>query len=269
MACPHLARRDQVHRSSGYAGSVEGTVGQVPGALDMQGLASGTGYLDLEAQEIQGAQPAGTGSVDGVPVTIYKLSESGLEDPNIGGLTLGAGTNHPRRRRHHREQRICRKDDVGLGRQRGLHPRTKDRVHAPRRLDRDRRYRLVELRLCRNGAHARTARIKRTSVRMRQSRPRHRGGTTFRLLPRTPGTSSTTTTPTTAPSSPATTTSGASALVPQRPTALAVGPNGNLYIADQTRTKYSNVCPMAPSWWWQARGRWATQATAVQLSRQN
>ena len=72
---------------SGYAGSVEGTVGQVAGALDMQGLASGTGYLDLEAQEIQGAQPAGTGSVDGVPVTIYKLSQSGLQDPDVSGLT--------------------------------------------------------------------------------------------------------------------------------------------------------------------------------------
>ena len=72
---------------SGYASSVEGTVGQVQGALDMEGLASGTGYLDLEAHEIQGAQPAGTGSADGVPVTIYKLSESGLQDPDIGGLT--------------------------------------------------------------------------------------------------------------------------------------------------------------------------------------
>jgi hypothetical protein len=72
---------------SGYASSVEGTVGQVQGALDMEGLASGTGYLDLEAHEIQGAQPAGTGSVDGVSVTVYKLSESGLQDPTIGGLT--------------------------------------------------------------------------------------------------------------------------------------------------------------------------------------
>ena len=72
---------------SGYATSVEGTVGQVQGALDMEGLASGTGYLDLEAQEIQGTQPAGTGTVDGVPVTIYRLSESGLLDPDVGGLT--------------------------------------------------------------------------------------------------------------------------------------------------------------------------------------
>jgi hypothetical protein len=59
----------------------------VAGALDMQGLAAGSGYLDLESQEIQGVQPAGTGSVDGVPVTIYKLSETGLQDPDTNGLT--------------------------------------------------------------------------------------------------------------------------------------------------------------------------------------
>jgi hypothetical protein len=53
----------------------------------MESLASGTGYMDLEAREIQGTQPAGTGTVDGVPVTIYKLSESGLLDPNVSGLT--------------------------------------------------------------------------------------------------------------------------------------------------------------------------------------
>lgn len=72
---------------SGYASSVEGTVGQQAGALDMQGLASGTGYLDLEASEIQGAKPAGTGVVDGVPVTIYKLTMTGLQDPDLNGLT--------------------------------------------------------------------------------------------------------------------------------------------------------------------------------------
>ncbi len=73
---------------SGYAGSVEGTVGREAGALDMQGLASGTGYLDLESSEIQGgALPAGTGVVDGVPVTIYKLSLTGFQDPDLAGLT--------------------------------------------------------------------------------------------------------------------------------------------------------------------------------------
>lgn len=72
---------------SGYASSVEGTLGQLPGALDMQGLASGTGYLDLEAQQIQGTQPAGSGIVNGAAVTTYKLSQSGLLDPDVSGLT--------------------------------------------------------------------------------------------------------------------------------------------------------------------------------------
>jgi hypothetical protein len=72
---------------SGYSSSVEGTVGEQAGALDMLGLASGTGYLDLEAEEIHGAQPAGTGTVDGVPVTIYKLSVTGLQDPDLNGLS--------------------------------------------------------------------------------------------------------------------------------------------------------------------------------------
>ena len=49
-----------------------------------------------------------------------------------------------------------------------------------------------------------------------------------------PNTSSTTST---APTSTTTTTLASSAVVPQRPTALAVGPNGNLYIADQTRNQ--------------------------------
>jgi hypothetical protein len=72
---------------SGFASLVEGTLGKVPGALNVQGLASGTGYLDLETQEIQGAQPAGTGIVDGVPVTIYKVAVTGLQDPDMAGLT--------------------------------------------------------------------------------------------------------------------------------------------------------------------------------------
>jgi hypothetical protein len=72
---------------SGYAGSVEGTVGQEAGALDMQGLASAGGYLDIESQEIKGVTPAGTGTVDGVPVTIYKLYVTGIQDPDLSGLT--------------------------------------------------------------------------------------------------------------------------------------------------------------------------------------
>ena len=72
---------------SGFASSVEGSLGPVAGALAMQGLASAGGYLDLESQEIEHASPAGTGTVDGVPVTIYRLSVTGVQDPNLSRLT--------------------------------------------------------------------------------------------------------------------------------------------------------------------------------------
>jgi hypothetical protein len=72
---------------SGFASSVESTLGQQEGALEIQGLASGTGYLDLESREIQGATPAGTGVVTGFPVTVYKLFLTGLQDPDLSGLS--------------------------------------------------------------------------------------------------------------------------------------------------------------------------------------
>jgi hypothetical protein len=59
---------------SGFAGSVEGTLGQRQGALAMGGLASPTGYLDLAQSMISAAGEVGTGTVDGVAVTIYQVS---------------------------------------------------------------------------------------------------------------------------------------------------------------------------------------------------
>lgn len=59
---------------SGFAGSVEGTLGQRQGALAMGGLASPTGYLDLEQSMISGADEVGTGTVNGVAVTVYQVS---------------------------------------------------------------------------------------------------------------------------------------------------------------------------------------------------
>jgi hypothetical protein len=59
---------------SGFAGLVEGTLGQRQGALAMGGLASPTGYLDLEQSMISGADEVGTGTVDGVAVTTYQVS---------------------------------------------------------------------------------------------------------------------------------------------------------------------------------------------------
>jgi hypothetical protein len=59
---------------SGFAGLVEGTLGQREGAIAMMGMASPTGFLDLSQQAVTGAAEVGTGDVGGVPVTEYQVS---------------------------------------------------------------------------------------------------------------------------------------------------------------------------------------------------
>jgi hypothetical protein len=71
---------------SGFAGLVEGTLGARQGALAMGGLSSPTGYLDLDQSMISAANQSGTGTVDGVPVTIYTISIAPGQGENIPGL---------------------------------------------------------------------------------------------------------------------------------------------------------------------------------------
>jgi hypothetical protein len=71
---------------SGFAGLVEGTLGARQGALAMGGLSSPTGYLDLDQSMISAANQTGTGTVDGVPVTIYTISIAPGQGENIPGL---------------------------------------------------------------------------------------------------------------------------------------------------------------------------------------
>ena len=71
---------------SGFAGLVEGTLGARQGALAMGGLSSPTGYLDLDQSMITGADQTGTGTVDGVPVTIYQISIAPGQGEDIPGL---------------------------------------------------------------------------------------------------------------------------------------------------------------------------------------
>jgi hypothetical protein len=59
---------------SGFASLVEGTLGAREGAVAMLGIASPTGYLVLNEQEITGVTPAGQGTVDGKPVTEYQVA---------------------------------------------------------------------------------------------------------------------------------------------------------------------------------------------------
>jgi hypothetical protein len=59
---------------SGFAGSVEGTLGPGEGAVTMITLASRGGYLDLEESAVQRATPAGTGTIDGATLTYYDIT---------------------------------------------------------------------------------------------------------------------------------------------------------------------------------------------------
>src|SRR4051794_6182725 len=58
---------------SGFAGLVEGTLGQREGALAMTRMASPNAYLALEQPTVTGATEAGTGTIDGVAVTNYTV----------------------------------------------------------------------------------------------------------------------------------------------------------------------------------------------------
>ena len=218
---------------SGYAGSVEGTVGQVQGALDMEGLASGTGYLDLEAREIQGAQPAGTGTVDGVPVTIYKLSESGLQDPGIGGLTS--------------EQVSTIRAADAIIQNSGFGGKTTWVSVDSEGYIREQKteYTLPDGSTVTGDTILSNFGCAGTVLMPGQQgssappsgcvSPDHASaGSTISPAPGNTSSTSTTTSTTLATTGRGQATTG---VVPARPTALAVGPNGNLYIADQTRNQ--------------------------------
>jgi len=56
---------------SGFAGLVQSTIGQGPGAVSMLNLASPTGYLALASPSVTSATADGTGTVGGAPVTYY------------------------------------------------------------------------------------------------------------------------------------------------------------------------------------------------------
>jgi hypothetical protein len=76
---------------SQFAGLVESTLGTREGAVAMLGIASPTGYLVLDEQEITGVTPTGQGTVNGTPVTEYRVAAdpSQLEsDPSASSEEL-------------------------------------------------------------------------------------------------------------------------------------------------------------------------------------
>jgi hypothetical protein len=74
-------------RLSGFSNLVEGTLGPRQGALSMMGLASPTGYLELEQNAITSANQVGTGTVDGAPVTIYEVRLDPAQQADVPGTT--------------------------------------------------------------------------------------------------------------------------------------------------------------------------------------
>lgn len=69
-----------------FAGITEGTLGSREGAVAMMGMASPTGYLDLIAPAITAAGETGTGTVGGVAVTNYQITN------DLSQLAGAAGT---------------------------------------------------------------------------------------------------------------------------------------------------------------------------------
>jgi hypothetical protein len=69
----------------GFAGLVEGTLGARQGALDMMVLANPTGYLELDENAITNANPIGTDTVDGTPVTVYQVTLDPDQEATVSG----------------------------------------------------------------------------------------------------------------------------------------------------------------------------------------
>ena len=72
---------------SGFASLVESTLGSRTGAVAMIGMASPTGYLDLEQESVTGAAEIGPGTVDGTPVTFYQVAVDPARLETMAGLS--------------------------------------------------------------------------------------------------------------------------------------------------------------------------------------
>lgn len=78
--------KDQGAPISGFASLVMGTLGPGPGALTMLTIASPNGYLNLQKEAVSGVTAAGTGVVDGVPVTSYEVTIDPAKLLDVPGL---------------------------------------------------------------------------------------------------------------------------------------------------------------------------------------
>ena len=72
---------------SGFAGLVDSTLGNREGGVAMLGMASPSGYLDLDQQQVTSAGEVGTGTVGGAPVTIYEVHVSPAQEAQVTGAS--------------------------------------------------------------------------------------------------------------------------------------------------------------------------------------
>jgi hypothetical protein len=72
---------------TGFSSSVESTLGPRQGALAMLGLASPSGYLNLDPAQTPGAVLVGSDTVDGVPVTVYQIELVAGQGGAVPGIT--------------------------------------------------------------------------------------------------------------------------------------------------------------------------------------
>ncbi len=72
---------------TGFAGLVEGTLGPRQGPLAMLGLASPTGYLNLDPAETSSANLIGTSTVSTIPVDVYQIVQTPDQVAQVPGLT--------------------------------------------------------------------------------------------------------------------------------------------------------------------------------------
>lgn len=72
---------------TGFSSLVEGTLGPRQGALAMLGLASPSGYLNLDPAQTPGAVVVGTDTVQSVPVTVYQIDLAPGQGGQVSGIT--------------------------------------------------------------------------------------------------------------------------------------------------------------------------------------
>ncbi len=139
---------------SGFAGLTESTIGNREGAIGMLGMASPSGYLDLESQSVTGAAQDGSGTVDGVAVSYYRVAVDPSKLVDVAGNERRRDRDGQRGGRGAASGGLHRHGGAGRARRGRLHPPGHLGGQLRRRRHGHARFHLLELRLRRHGDDA-------------------------------------------------------------------------------------------------------------------